>query len=84
MSFINEDLVRVRTWWYHLMVYDSRQLVSKLQENFHISLLGKEMFPYKSRTYMGVIFDRYLDFNELTHYQSDIFVHVHIRTNQQS
>ena len=77
MSFVNEDLVRIRNWCFqnllllnpgktHLMVYGSRQLVSKLAENFHISLLGKEVFPSETVKDLAVIIDPYLDFNEYT------------------
>jgi hypothetical protein len=75
MNFVNKDLVRIRNWCFqnllllnpgktHLMVYGSRQLVAKLPENFHISLLGKAMFPSETVKDLGVIFDPYLDFNE--------------------
>ena len=50
----------------NLIVYGSRQLVSKLPENFHISLLGKEVFPSETVKDFGVNFDPYLDFNEHT------------------
>jgi hypothetical protein len=77
MSFVNEDLIRICNWCFqnllllnpgktHLMVYGCRQLVSKLPENFHISLLGKEVFPSETVKDLGVIFDPYLDFNEHT------------------
>ena len=77
MSFVNEDLIRICNWCFqnllllnpgktHLMVYGSRQFVSKLPENFHISLLGKEVFPSETVKDLGVIFDPYLDFNEHT------------------
>ena len=77
MSFVNEDLVRIHNWCFqnllllnpgktHLMVYGSRQLVSKLPENFPISISGKEVFTSETVKDLGVIFDPYLDFNEHT------------------
>jgi hypothetical protein len=33
-------------------------MVSNLTENFHISLLGKEVFPSETVKDLGIIFDR--------------------------
>lgn len=75
MGLMNEDLERIRNWCFQnllllnpgktfLMVYGSRQMVSKLPAVFHLSLLGKELIPSESVKDLGVIFDRNLDFNE--------------------
>jgi hypothetical protein len=94
MSFVNEDLVRIRNRCSqnllllnpgktHLMVYGSRQLVSNLTENVHISLLGKEVFPSETVKDLGIIFDRYMDFNENTIKVTSSCMSI-IRKNQQS
>ena len=46
------------------MVYGSRQMVAKLPECFHLSLLGKQLTPNEATKDLGVTFDRNLNFNE--------------------
>jgi hypothetical protein len=71
---MNNDLCRIRNWCFEnllllnpdkteLIVYGSRQMVSKLPK-FQLSLLGKELFPAQFVKDLGVTFDRNLNFNE--------------------
>ena len=75
MTFMNEDLERIQNWCFQnlllinpgktqLMVYGSRQMVAKLPECFHLSLLGKQLNPNELTKDLGVTFDCNLNFNE--------------------
>ena len=72
---MNEDLERIQNWCFQnlllinpgktqLMVYGSTQMIAKLPECFHLSLLGKQLTPNESIKDLGVTFDRNLNFNE--------------------
>ena len=67
MAAIKEYLIKLRNWCFDnrlllnpdktkLIVYGSRQLVSKLQD-FSLTLLGKELLPVDSLKDLGVVFD---------------------------
>ena len=71
---INNDLIKVRSWCCdnllllnpdktELIVYGSRQLLSKLPD-FQLTLLGKKLIPAQTVKDLGVTFDRNLNFNE--------------------
>ena len=71
---INNDLIKIRNWCCdnllllnpdktELIVYGSRQLLSKLPD-FQLTLLGKKLIPAQTVKDLGVTFDRNLNFNE--------------------
>ena len=76
MTEINDDLVRIRNWCFDnclllnskktkLMVYGSRQMLSKLSD-FRVTLLGKDIQPSLYVKDLGVTLDQILSFDEHT------------------
>ena len=76
MIEINDDLVRIRNWYFDnclllnskkikLMVYGSRQMLSKLFD-FRVTLLGKDIQHSLYVKDLGVTFDQVLSFDEHT------------------
>ena len=74
MAAMNDDLIKLRNWCFNnrlllnpdktkLIVYGSRQMISKLQD-FRLTLLGKELLPVDSVKDLGVVFDSKLSFND--------------------
>jgi hypothetical protein len=75
MDLMNGDLTRIRNWCFHnllllnpdktnLVVYGSRRLITKLPNDFCLSLLGKDLIPGDVAKDLGVTFDRNLNFND--------------------
>ena len=67
MAVMNDDLIKLRNWCFNnrlllnrdktkLIVYGSRQMISKLQD-FRLTLLVKELLPVDSVKDLGVVFD---------------------------
>ena len=76
MAAMNDDLIKLRNWCFNnrlllnpdktkLIVYGSRQMISKLQD-FRLTLLGKELLPVDSVKDLSVVFDSKLSFNDHT------------------
>ena len=74
MAAMNDDLIKLRNWCFNnrlllnpdktkLIVYGSRQMISKLQD-FRLTLLGKELVPVDSVKDLGVVFDSNLSLND--------------------
>ena len=74
MSAVNEDLIKLRNWCFNnrlllnsdktkLIVYGSRQMISKLQD-FRLTLLVKELLSVDSVKDLGVVFDSKLSIND--------------------
>lgn len=72
MAAMNDDRIKLRNWCFDdrlllnpdrtkLIVYGSRQMISKLQD-FRLTLLVKELLPVD----LGVLFDSKLSFNDHT------------------
>ena len=75
MDLMNDDLTRIRNRCFqnllllnpdktNLMVYGTRQLITKLPSDFCLSLLGKDLIPGDVAKDLGVTFDRNLNFND--------------------
>ena len=65
MAAMNDDLIKLRNWCFNnrlllnpdktkLIVYGSRQMISKLQD-FRPTLLGKELLPVDSVKDIGAV-----------------------------
>ena len=76
MAAMNDDLIKLCNWCFDdrlllnpdktkLIVYGSRQMISKL-EDFRLTLLGNELSPVDSVKGLGVVFDGELSFNDHT------------------
>ena len=76
MAAMNDDFINLCNWCFDnrlllnldktkLIVYGSRQMISKLQD-FRLTLLGKELSPVDSVKDLGVVFDSELSFNDHT------------------
>ena len=72
---LNEDIRMVASWSCNhsllinpektkLLVMGTRQLLSTLPEDFHVTLLGKEIYPVSSAKDLGIILDRSLTYDD--------------------
>ena len=72
---LNEDLQRVVAWCSHnsllinpdktkLLIFGIHYMLKQIPANFHISLLGKNIFPATSATDLGITLDSGLKFGE--------------------
>ena len=68
---LNEDIRMVASWCCNhsllinpkktkLLLMETRQLLPKLPEDFHVTLLGKEIYPVSSAKDNGIILDKFL------------------------
>ena len=68
---LNEDIRMVASWCCNhsllinpektkLLIMGTRQLLSSLPEDFHVTLLGKEIYPVSSAKDLGIILDKSL------------------------
>ena len=75
MKRLNEDLRMVATWCCNhsllinpkktkLLVMGTRQLLSTLPEDFHATLLGKEIYPVSSAKDLGIMLDKSLTYDD--------------------
>ena len=75
MDLINDDLTRIQNWCFQnllllnpdktkLMVYGTRQMLTRLPNDFCLSLLGKDLIPEDTVKDLGLTFDRNLSFDD--------------------
>ena len=75
MKRLNEDIRMVASWCCNhsllinpektkLLIMGTRQLLSTLPEGFHITLLGKEIYPVSSAKDLGIILDKSLTYDD--------------------
>ena len=72
---LNEDLRLIAIWCCNhsllinpektkLLVMGTRQLLSTLPEDFHVTLLGKEIYPVSSAKDLGIMLDKSLTYDD--------------------
>ena len=72
---LNEDLRMIATWCCNhsllinpektkLLVMGTRQLLSTLPEDFHVTLLSKEIYPVSSAKDLGIMLDKSLTYDD--------------------
>lgn len=70
---INQDLLKIRNWCFNnqlllnqdkmkLMIFGSRQNIAKVNDDFNLSLFGKDLVPATTAKDLGVIMDPNLTF----------------------
>ena len=75
MKRLNEDLPRVAIWRCShsllinpektkLLLMGTRQLLSVLLDGFHVTLLGKDIYPVPSAKDLGIILDGFLTYDD--------------------
>ena len=73
-NFITEDLQRVATWCCansllmnpdktKLLLLGTRQMLNEVPQNFHVTLLGKQIFPVSQAKDLGIILDASMTFD---------------------
>ena len=88
MKRLNEDIRMVASWCCNhsllinpektkLLVMGTRQLLSTLPEDFHVTLLGKEIYPVSSAKNLGIILDKSLTYDD--HITEVVSKHVRLR-----
>ena len=77
MKRLNEDIRIVASWCCNhsllinpektkLLVTGTRQLLSTLPGDFHVTLLGKKIYPVSSAKDLGIILDKSLTYDHIT------------------
>ena len=72
---LNEDIRMVASWCCNhsllinpektkLLLMKTRQLLPKLPDDFHVTLLGKEIYPVSSAKDLGIILDKFLSYDD--------------------